>query len=215
MPRAHRHYLPGHIWHVTHRCHDRAFLLEGEYERFLWLSWLRKAKKRYKLIILNYNVTCNHIHLLLQDPGEKLAIARGMQLVQGQTAQACNRHTGRGNAFWGDRYHATAVESGTHLLRCLVYIDLNMVRAGAVNRPEEWHDCGYNEIQNERVRDGLIDKRRLAMLLGCADLESLRKLHKQAVADGMRVREQPAAAAARMVTAVLGKSAPAPHAIDR
>ena len=33
-------------------------------------------------------------------------------------------------AFWEDRYHATAVQDGDHLIRCLVYIDLNMVRTG-------------------------------------------------------------------------------------
>ena len=28
MPRANRHFLPSHIWHITHRCHQRAFLLK-------------------------------------------------------------------------------------------------------------------------------------------------------------------------------------------
>jgi hypothetical protein len=35
-------------------------------------------------------------------------------------------------AFWQDRYHATAIETGEHLWRCLVYVCLNMVRAGVV-----------------------------------------------------------------------------------
>jgi len=26
----------------------------------------------------------------------------------------------------------------------MVYIDTNMVRAGAVNHPSMWHFCGYN-----------------------------------------------------------------------
>ncbi len=30
---------------------------------------------------------------------------------------------GRKGAFWEDRYHATAVASGEHLRRCIVYID--------------------------------------------------------------------------------------------
>jgi hypothetical protein len=28
MPRANRHYLHGHIWHITHRCQKEAFLLK-------------------------------------------------------------------------------------------------------------------------------------------------------------------------------------------
>ena len=27
MARAKRHYIPGYIWHITHRCHKREFLL--------------------------------------------------------------------------------------------------------------------------------------------------------------------------------------------
>ena len=33
MPRANRHFLPGHVWHITHRCHQRAFLLKFARER--------------------------------------------------------------------------------------------------------------------------------------------------------------------------------------
>ena len=30
MPRANRHFIPGQIWHITHRCHRREFLLIDE-----------------------------------------------------------------------------------------------------------------------------------------------------------------------------------------
>ncbi len=62
----------------------------------------------------------------------------------------------RKGAFWEDRYHATAIESERHLLRCLVYIDLNMVRTGVVSHPSEWPFGGYNEIQNPRRKCVLI-----------------------------------------------------------
>jgi len=28
MPRANRHYIPGYVWHITHRCHKKEFLLK-------------------------------------------------------------------------------------------------------------------------------------------------------------------------------------------
>ncbi len=28
MPRAKRHYIPGYVWHTTHRCHKKEFLLK-------------------------------------------------------------------------------------------------------------------------------------------------------------------------------------------
>ena len=63
----------------------------------------------------------------------------------------------RKGAFWEDRYHATAVETDKHLIQCLVYMDMNMVRVGVVNHPSEWTFTGYNEIQAPRERYGLID----------------------------------------------------------
>ena len=37
-------------------------------------------------------------------------------------------------------------------MRCMVYIDLNMVRDGVVNHPEKWKDSGFNEIQKPPKR---------------------------------------------------------------
>jgi putative transposase len=58
-----------------------------------------------------------------------------MQLIAGRTPRNTNQRKGRQRAFWEDRYHATAIEAEEHLHRCLVYIDLNMVRAGAISHP--------------------------------------------------------------------------------
>jgi putative transposase len=99
-----------------------------------------------------------------------------MQLVAGRTGQECNQRKG---AFWEDRYHATAVESGDHLARCLVYIDTNMVRAGVVTHPGQWPHCGYHEIQESRKRNVLIDYERLIHLFGIGTYNRLRNRHWQ------------------------------------
>ncbi len=64
MPRVNRYYLPGYVWHITHRCHKREFLLKFACDRRRWLQWLWEAKKRFGVSILNYAVTSNHIHLI-------------------------------------------------------------------------------------------------------------------------------------------------------
>jgi putative transposase len=84
--------------------------------------------------------------------------------VAGRTGQEYNQRKDRKGAFWEDRYHATAIESGEHLLRCIVYIDLNMVRAGIVDHPSQWPFCGYNEIQAPRRKNVLINYEKLREL---------------------------------------------------
>jgi len=41
------------------------------------------------------------------------------------SGQEYNKRKNRKGAFWEDRYHATVIEKGEHLLRCIVYIDMN------------------------------------------------------------------------------------------
>lgn len=157
------------------------------------MDWLFEAKKRYRLRVLNFTVTSNHIHLLVYGSGKPDAIPRSMQLVAGRTAQEFNNRKDRKGAFWEDRYHATAVEANHHLISCLTYIDLNMVRAGVVSHPSEWEFSGYAEIQAPRERYSIIDHRALMGLLGIPSLEALRCSHslwvEQALACAEQVRE--------------------------
>jgi hypothetical protein len=88
-----------------------------------------------------------------------------MQLVAGRTGQEYNRRKQRKGAFWEDRYHATAVDANAHLARCLIYLDLNMVRAGVVSHPHMWAHGGHKEILNPPNKYRLLARERLKNLL--------------------------------------------------
>ena len=81
MPRANRFHLPGYVWHLTHRCHRGDFLLKFARDRRLWVSWLFEARKRFDLRVLNYQVTSNHVHLVVRDRDQD-EIANSMQLLR-------------------------------------------------------------------------------------------------------------------------------------
>lgn len=183
MARAKRHFLPGYLWHITHRCHKKEFLLKLVKDRQRWLYWLFEAKKRYGLCILNYIVTSNHIHLLVTDDGASDAIPRSMQLLAGRTGQEYNQRKKRKGAFWQDRYHATAVQSDAHLIKCMTYIDLNMVRAVVVKHPKKWVHSGYNEIQKPKQRYGLVDFKSLIRFLPVESQEELKEAHRNWIED--------------------------------
>jgi REP element-mobilizing transposase RayT len=151
-------------------------LLKFEKDRKRWLYWLFEAKKRYGLCVLNYIVTSNHIHLLVVDTEEK-TISQSLQLIAGRTAQEFNTRKNRKGSFWEDRYHATAVDTDNHLVKCMVYIDLNMVRAGAVAHPYEYRSSGYNEIQNPPKRYGIINRRMLLDYFSMRDENRFREEH--------------------------------------
>ena len=179
MARAKRHYIPDQIWHITQRCHKREFLLKFKQDRHRWIQWLFEAKRRYGLVVLNYVATSNHIHLIVKDDNDQKIIPQAVGLIAGRTAQEYNRRKRRKGAFWEDRYHATAIESGEHLLRCLVYIDLNMVRAGVVDHPSQWPHGGYTEIQTPRRKNIIIAHDKLRALAGFEDYASFVSAHRK------------------------------------
>ena len=101
------------------------------------------------------------------------------RLIAGRTGQEYNERKRRHGAFWEDRYHATAIETDEHLHRCLVYIDLNMVRAGVVDHPVKWEHCGYHEIQQPPKRYAVIDLPGLVALCGVSKLADFQQAHCQ------------------------------------
>jgi putative transposase len=180
MPRSNRYIQPGYIYHITHRCHDRKFLLHATQDREKYCFLLREAVRKYDISLFDFCVTCNHVHLIgmCKRQGD---ISRFMQKLEGGFADYYNERTGRSGSFWGGRFHSTMIESGEHLWNCLGYVDLNMVRAGAVNHPREWRWCGYRELVGERKRYCLLDIDFLVKQLGLPDRESLIQIHKNRI----------------------------------
>ncbi len=163
--------MPGMVCHLTHRCHDRAFLFRFACDRSEYRERLRCAAREFKVSLLDYNLTSSHTHEVAIESQEG-GISHMMQKVDGEFALSYNRRKGRSGSFWEDRYHCTMVEDGEHLWNCLTYVDLNMVRAGVVSHPRDWRWCGYRELIGEKTRYRLLDLDRLLELLGMPNAET-------------------------------------------
>jgi putative transposase len=178
MARRKRNWVDGACYHITHRCHGRKFLFRFEKYRDFYVRTLYQAQRRYRIAVLNYVVTSNHIHLLLtSSKGENISSA--LQYLHGAVAQFHNKERTEEGSFWSNRFHSTRVQSGAHLGRCLFYIDLNMVRAKVVRHPSKWRHCGHHELIKPRERYRVVDRKRLCQKLGvdvdCQFLDWYRK----------------------------------------
>ncbi len=188
MPRANRCILPGEIYHLTHRCHNKRFLFRFGLDRTEYCKRLRASVRLHRISLLDYCVTCNHTHLLVSSNAPR-DLSLMMQQLEGEFAAYYNRRKNQSGSFWGDRFHCTMVENGTHLWNCLRYIDLNMVRAGAVSYPGEWSWCGYQELMGLRERFCLLDMGRLLELLDTPDLAAFRETHAARIDSAIRERQ--------------------------
>lgn len=174
MSKGYAPVASGHVWHITQRCYKNQFLLGEEPERRRWLYWLYQAKRQFKLSVLNYVVTSNHVHLLVHDDGSEHH-KRAMNMINARTQSEFNRRHGRREPFWAPTFQATAIQTDAHLARCVTYMDLNMVRAGEVEHPKQWRCGGYYESINPPARGARLDSMKLRRLLQFDTQEALQQ----------------------------------------
>jgi putative transposase len=77
------------------------------------------------------------------------------------------------------------VATDKHLIQCLVYIDLNMVRAGAVGHPSQWAVSGYHDLQSPPLRYRIIDYVALCQLTDLSGMNALSVRHREWVDDAL------------------------------
>jgi putative transposase len=83
----------------------------------------------------------NHFHLVLQTPEPNLS--RGMKWLLGSYVVWFNKRHGRTGHLFGDRFHSDLIEKESYLTEAVRYVVLNPVRAGMVERPEDYRWSSY------------------------------------------------------------------------
>ncbi len=66
------------------------------------------------------------------------SLSRFMQEIKQTFSRYYNKRKKRRGTLWGERFKSVIVENGETLINCLAYIDLNAVRAGIVDRPDDY-----------------------------------------------------------------------------
>lgn len=188
MPRASRYLVEGYTYHLTHRCHDRRFLLKFAQERDAYREWLRIGAQRYGVPVYGYCVTSNHVHVIVHATDPQ-AVGQLMQLPASSVAQQLNRRKGHEGSVWEHPYQCTMIEDGQHLLNCLRYVDMNMVRCGVVKHPEKWRWCSCDELTGTRKRYRLIDIHRLLQSLDLDNAAELIRLHSDGIREQIERRD--------------------------
>lgn len=193
MPRSTRYLQNGFIYHLTHRCHDGRFFLRFGRERDEYRKWLRTGALRYGVSVLGYAITRNHVHVVV-DVDNRHAVGDMMKLAAGVVAQGRHRRKGGLDSVWEHPYQCTRIQDGRHMLNCLRYVDLNMIRAGKVRHPREWRWCGYDELSGRRKRYRIVNQERLLQRTGFSTMKEFSRFYinsvEQAILDGVQERQE-------------------------
>jgi len=96
----------------------------------------------------SYCVMSNHIHILLNplknDKGIEYPVFNIIQSLKRVTANQINKHRSTTGQVWDDYYFDRIIRSVENYSNVLNYIMMNPVKAGLIDRPEEWIFSYYN-----------------------------------------------------------------------
>lgn len=154
MARLPRLTLAGYPHHIILRGNNRQSIFLEEQDREVFLALLADHAGRHQAAVHAYQLMDNHIHLLVT-PRAPESIPQLMQALGRSYVQAFNRRHGRTGTLWEGRYRCTVLDAETWLMPCMVYLDLNPVRAGLVVQPADYRWSSYGHWAGLRVDRGL------------------------------------------------------------
>ena len=142
MARLPRLTVAGYPHHIIQRGNDRQSIVRDDQDRQRLLDLWTEHAKTFKVAIHAWVIMDNHFHLLAT-PETQEGLPQMMQAVGRAYVRYFNLRHNRTGTLWEGRYRSTLIESERYLLACMVYIDLNPVRAGMVGRPEDFRWSSY------------------------------------------------------------------------
>ena len=139
MPRPRRICPANVVFHIINRANDRRrlFSQDDDYEEFLNL--LRAAIERVPMLICAFCLMPNHWHLVVRPTteGDISPFMHWLTCVHAMRVRRRWNAVGSGHVYQ-DRFKSLPVETGVYYWNALKYVEANALRAGLVDRAEDW-----------------------------------------------------------------------------
>ena len=133
---------------------ERIFETKDDYQKFI--DVLHEAIELFSLRVSAYCLMPNHYHLLVQTPDANLS--RCMRHINGVYTQRFNSsHSLDGQLFRG-RYKAITVSEDNYLLQLIRYMHKNPVRAGMVEKAQNYTWSSHNGYLSKDKKWGWLYK---------------------------------------------------------
>lgn len=136
-----RKLCDGARYHVTARANRKEMILDDTRMKELFLSVVRRAKRKYSFRIENFCIMGNHIHFIIL-PLQGSCLSDIMRWILSVFAMSFNRIMGYTGHVWGGRFYSRIIASLAAFIEVFEYIDSNPVRAGLAPDVRDWRFGG-------------------------------------------------------------------------
>jgi REP element-mobilizing transposase RayT len=133
---------PNLTYHTYSRCADKSTMMKPDHMKYLMLTVIAMAQKRYAFDLISYVIMDNHFHFIIKTVENGAPISRIMQFIKAQFALRYNKKMSRTGPFWNERYGDTIIEEQEFPEKAFnsinSYIINNPVKANYVNDAKDY-----------------------------------------------------------------------------
>lgn len=158
------------FYHIMFRGVNHQNIFEEKADYAYLTDIIIKLRLEMGFEIHAYCFMSNHVHLLLKEANDDVSLVMKRILVR--YAMYFNKKYERSGALIANRYNSKVVPNEKYALAVLTYIHLNPVRAGIVNRPDDYAYSSYREYLYAPILA------RTDFILGIIDLKEFIEQHK-------------------------------------
>ena len=176
MPRQERKSSSTGIYHVLLRGINQQRIFEQAEDYIQFLDYLYEVKKISGFTLYAYCIMNNHIHLLLKEGAEPLAIV--FKRIGTRYAHWFNKKYGRSGHLFQDRFRSEPVENDAYFISVLVYINQNPVKANICRNAWDYEWSGRRFLGRG---DGIIDHEELTSIVS---IDIIKKKEQELLPDG-------------------------------
>lgn len=184
-------------WHVVIRGSRRLQICRERQDYEVFLAFMKEACGENSVDCAAIALLSNHGHLALMADSERLSSC--MRRLNRAYSGYHNRKYGLSGHSFEDRYFAKPVLTDFGLRRVARYIHLNPVRAGLVDRPEDYTWSDYQTLIQDIPSDWAPARHEVLSLFAKDSAQRVRAYQSFVMADLLRPRKPPASSPAMEV----------------
>ncbi|MDO9577871.1 MAG: transposase [Candidatus Cloacimonadales bacterium] len=137
-------YQKDNYYHIYNRgCNRLPIFFCNENYRFLIQKFIESVEK-YEIEINAFCLMPNHYHLLVKQNSDIL-ISKWLKTVFNGYVQAINKQENRKGTLFEGRANSKEIKTEEQLIHLICYIHYNPVKAGLVDRAEDWEFSDYSD----------------------------------------------------------------------
>jgi putative transposase len=146
MARSARRKSESGIYHIVTRGNNKQKIFLDDDDRQQYYMVLTQAKKNSDFSLFAYCLMDNHIHLLIEEGFENVSSV--MRRVGSSYVYRFNQKHERLGYLFQDRYKSEPVPDDSYFITVLRYIHNNPVKAGLVDKAEDYAWSSYRDYQS-------------------------------------------------------------------